>query len=75
MTGLHQILRKEAEFLGFSFAVEIPRSIKGMSNTMRDEYIVFLQKKLAISYGVNLRLGRVRRGAHSSVVLGYLRRR
>jgi hypothetical protein len=31
--------------LGFSFAAEIPRSIKGMANTMRDEYIVFLRKE------------------------------
>jgi ubiquinone/menaquinone biosynthesis C-methylase UbiE len=44
VTGLHEILRKEAESLGFSFAAEIPRSIKGMANTMRDEYIVFLRK-------------------------------
>ena len=45
VTGLHQILRSEAVSLGFSFAAEIPRSIKGMANTMRDEYIVFLRKE------------------------------
>jgi ubiquinone/menaquinone biosynthesis C-methylase UbiE len=45
VTGLHQVLRNGAEALGFSFAAEIPRSIKGMANTMRDEYIVFLRKE------------------------------
>jgi SAM-dependent methyltransferase len=45
VTGLHQVLRDEAESIGFSFALEIPRSIKGMANTMRDEYIVFLRKE------------------------------
>jgi len=45
VTGLHHNLRNEAESLGFSFAAEIPRSIKGMANTMRDEYIVFLRKE------------------------------
>lgn len=45
VTGLHEILRKEAESVGFSFAAEIARSIKGMANTMRDEYIVFLRKE------------------------------
>jgi hypothetical protein len=44
VTGLHETLRNEAESLGFSFTMEIPRSIKGMANTMRDEYIVFLRR-------------------------------
>lgn len=44
VTGLHQILRSEAEAVGFSFITEIPRSIKGMANTMREEFIVFLHK-------------------------------
>lgn len=44
VTGLNQILRSEAEAVGFSFITEIPRSIKGMANTMRDESIVFLRK-------------------------------
>jgi hypothetical protein len=44
VTGLHQILRGEAESIGFSFVLEIPRSIKGIANTMRDEFIVFLHK-------------------------------
>jgi SAM-dependent methyltransferase len=45
VTGLHETLRYEAESVGFCFATEIPRSIKGMANTMRDEYIVFLRKR------------------------------
>jgi hypothetical protein len=45
VTGLNQILRSEAEAVGFSFSTEIPRSIKGMANTMREEFIVFLQKE------------------------------
>lgn len=44
VTGLHRILRSEAETVGFSFSIEIPRSIKGMANTMREEFIVFLRK-------------------------------
>jgi hypothetical protein len=44
ITGLHQILRHEAESLGFSFSTEIPRTIKGIANTMREEFIVFLRK-------------------------------
>jgi hypothetical protein len=44
VTGLNEILRNEGERLGFSFGKEIPRSIKGMANTMRDEYTVFLRK-------------------------------
>jgi hypothetical protein len=44
VTGLHQILRDVAESIGFIFTTEIPRSIKGMANTMRDEFIVFLRK-------------------------------
>lgn len=44
VTGLNQILRGEAESIGFSFSTEIPRSIKGIANTMRDEFIVFLRK-------------------------------
>jgi ubiquinone/menaquinone biosynthesis C-methylase UbiE len=42
--GLHRVLRSEAEAVGFSFSNEIARSIKGMANTMRDEFIVFLRK-------------------------------
>jgi hypothetical protein len=44
VTGLHETLRNEAESLGFSFATEIPRSIKGLANRMRDEYIVFQRR-------------------------------
>jgi hypothetical protein len=44
VTGLHRILRQEAESLGFSFSTEIPRTIKGIANTMREEFIVFLRK-------------------------------
>ncbi|WP_295540323.1 DNA methyltransferase [uncultured Thiohalocapsa sp.] len=43
--GLHKILRDAAESLGFSFSAEIPRAIKGIANTMREEYIVFLKKE------------------------------
>jgi ubiquinone/menaquinone biosynthesis C-methylase UbiE len=42
--GLNQILRTEAEAIGFAFTTEIPRSIKGIANTMRDEFILFLSK-------------------------------
>lgn len=42
--GLHQTLREQAEAIGFSYATHIPRSIKGIANTMRDEYILFLRK-------------------------------
>ena len=45
VTGLNQVLRFEGEAVGFSFSTEIPRSIKGMANTMRDEFIVFLRKE------------------------------
>lgn len=44
VTGLQEILRDEAESVGFVFATEIARSIKGIANTMRDEFIVFLRK-------------------------------
>ena len=44
VTGLNQILRDVAESIGFLFTTEIPRSIKGIANTMRDEFIVFLRK-------------------------------
>lgn len=30
--------------MGFTFSTEIPRSIKGIANTMREEFIVFLRK-------------------------------
>ncbi len=45
VTGLNEILRSESEAVGFSFSIEIPRSIKGMANTMREEFIIFLQKE------------------------------
>jgi hypothetical protein len=45
VTGLHKVLRDVAESVGFSFSAEIPRAIKGIANTMREEYIVFLKKK------------------------------
>jgi hypothetical protein len=44
LTGLHEIVRKEAEGIGFSFVTEIERAITGISNTMREELIVFLRK-------------------------------
>ncbi len=44
VTGLHQILRSEAESIGFAFTAEIPRSIRGIANTMREEFILFLRK-------------------------------
>jgi SAM-dependent methyltransferase len=44
VTGLDQILRAQAESLGFSCCLEIPRSIKGIANTMREEHIVFLRR-------------------------------
>jgi len=43
--GLNLTLRTAAETVGFSFAKEIPRSIRGMANTMREEFIVFLHKR------------------------------
>lgn len=45
VTGLHKILRDLAESVGFSFETEIPRAIKGIASTMREEYIVFLRKE------------------------------
>lgn len=44
VVGLDQILRTDAESLGFSCCLEIPRSIKGIANTMREEHIVFLRR-------------------------------
>lgn len=44
VTGLNLILRREAETAQFTFINEIPRSIKGMANTMREEFIIFLHK-------------------------------
>lgn len=45
VTGLNKILRDAAEVVGFSFSMEIPRAIKGIANTMREEYILFLRKQ------------------------------
>jgi len=44
VVGLQQILRTEAEAIGFRFSTEIPRSIRGIANTMREEFILFLRK-------------------------------
>lgn len=44
VTGLNVLLRSQAEAAGFTFINEIPRSIKGMANTMREEFIIFLYK-------------------------------
>ena len=44
LTGLHEVVRGEAQAIGFSFVTQIERLINGISNTMRDEFIVFLQK-------------------------------
>jgi RMKL-like, methyltransferase domain len=44
LTGLHEIVRGEAQAIGFSFITQIERLINGISNTMRDEFIVFLRK-------------------------------
>lgn len=44
VTGLNVILRSQAEAARFTFINEIPRSIKGMANTMREEFIIFLHK-------------------------------
>lgn len=44
VTGLNLILRSQAEAARFTFINEIPRSIKGMANTMREEFIIFLHK-------------------------------
>lgn len=44
VVGLHQILRTEAEAIGFRFSAQIARSIRGISNTMREEYILLLQR-------------------------------
>lgn len=44
VTGLNLILRSQAEAARFTFINEMPRSIKGMANTMREEFIIFLHK-------------------------------
>lgn len=44
VVSLHQILRTESEAIGFRFSAEIPRSIRGISNRMREEFILFLHK-------------------------------
>jgi DNA modification methylase len=44
VVGLHQILRTEAEAIGFRFSAQIARSIRGIANTMREEYILLLQR-------------------------------
>ena len=44
VTGLNLILRSQAEAARFTFINDIPRSIKGIANTMREEFIIFLHK-------------------------------
>ena len=43
--GLHQILIEKASKYGFSLVRSLPRRITGMANTMRNEYIVILQRQ------------------------------
>lgn len=44
LAGLHDVIRNDAQVIGFSFVTEIERLINGISNTMREEFIVFLRK-------------------------------
>ncbi len=43
--GLNQIMVDIGKSIGFSHVRSLPRQIVGMANTMRQEYIVFLQKE------------------------------
>ncbi|MDO9110423.1 MAG: hypothetical protein Q7U40_07175, partial [Desulfatirhabdiaceae bacterium] len=42
--GLHQLLIEKASKHGFSLMRSLARRISGIANTMRDEYIVILQR-------------------------------
>ena len=53
VTGLHQILIEKAYKHCFSLVRSLPRKITGMANTMRNEYIVILQRDDAYSKSVN----------------------
>ncbi len=44
VVGLHEVLRQIGEGLGFRYAAEIPRVVNGISNTLREEVILFLRK-------------------------------
>jgi hypothetical protein len=44
VVGLHEVLRQIGEGLGFRFDAEIPRVVNGISNTLREEVILFLRK-------------------------------
>ncbi|WP_092238353.1 DNA methyltransferase [Desulfobacula phenolica] len=45
VSGLNEIIKKIGLSKGFSHVRSLPRQIVGMANTMRQEYIVILQKK------------------------------
>ena len=42
--GLHEVVRTIALEVGFDYQTQIERLISGISNVMREEYIVFLMK-------------------------------
>ena len=42
--GLHEVVREIASNVGFEYKSQIERLISGISNAMREEYIVFLKK-------------------------------
>jgi len=43
--GLQELIRRLGQDAGFSFVNQIQRVISGISNTMREEFIIFLRKE------------------------------